>query len=60
MLDGCIKSQLAYELALLKMFTKTSLSPFNKNQLPTDNVKQLPSSRTETLQLILKDILEKI
>ena len=60
MLDGCIKSQLAFELAALKMLSEISLSPFSKQQLPQDNIPQLSHSRSETLQLIIKDLLEKI
>ena len=60
MLDGCLKSQLAYELSVLKMLSQISLSPFNKKQLPKDNIPQLSHSRSATLKLIIKDLLEKI
>lgn len=60
MLDGCLKSQLAYELSVLKMLSKNGISPFEKNYLPQDNINQLPQSRTRTLQLMLKDIIKKL
>ena len=60
MLDGCAKSRLAYELAHLKMLANISASPFIMPEPPQDNIAQLPSSRTETLNLILNELLEKI
>ena len=60
MLDAAFKSEVAYQLAYLKMLTSVGQSPFYPVFTDNEKAEQISASRQKTLRLLFNDILKSI
>ena len=60
MLEAAFKSEIAYQLAYLKMLANIGETPFSPIYTNNKKAEQLSESRTKTLRLLFNDVLKSI